>query len=114
MNEWVLVEVDDIPEQGGKGLELATPGGEGRSIFIVRKEGKLYAYLNRCPHTGVGLEWMPNEFFDYDRNYIQCAMHGALFAVEDGLCLRGPCIGQHLQPLALEVRREGCFVNIGA
>ena len=72
-------------------------------LFVVRKDGILAAYRNRCPHTGAPLEWLPDQFLDLDNSFIQCAIHGALFRPEDGYCLRGPCVGQSLEPLALEV-----------
>ena len=72
-------------------------------LFVVRKDGILAAYRNCCPHTGAPLEWLPDQFLDLDNSFIQCAIHGALFRPEDGYCLRGPCVGQSLEPLALEV-----------
>jgi nitrite reductase/ring-hydroxylating ferredoxin subunit len=41
---------------------------------------------------------------------IQCALHGALFRIEDGYCLYGPCQGASLHPLPL--RQEGAVVII--
>ena len=72
-------------------------------LFVVRKDEILAAYRNHCPHTGAPLEWLPDQFLDLDNNFIQCAIHGALFRPEDGYCLRGPCVGQSLEPLTLEV-----------
>ena len=72
-------------------------------IFLVRKEGQIYGYQNRCPHTGINLEWIPNQFLDVTERLIQCATHGALFRVEDGYCLRGPCVGESLQKLPLVI-----------
>jgi nitrite reductase/ring-hydroxylating ferredoxin subunit len=65
-------------------------------LLIVRQGMEIYAYLNSCPHTGVNLEWLPDQFLDSSAQYIQCAMHGAMFRIEDGLCVSGPCAGDAL------------------
>ena len=52
------------------------------------------------------MEWLPDRFLDAEGKLIQCALHGALFRPDTGLCLHGPCAGQRLQPLAL-IQRDG-------
>ncbi len=98
-----LCDLDDIADPGSRGFELMLGAQPPQRLFVVRKGGILAAYRNRCPHTGAPLEWLPNQFLDLDNSFIQCAIHGALFRPEDGYCLRGPCVGQSLEPLALEV-----------
>lgn len=93
-----LCRITDIPEPGAKGFEI-----DGRSIVAVRHRGLCHLYENRCPHRGVPLEWQPDQFLDYDRNFIQCATHGALFKIDDGLCIAGPCNGQRLRAVAFEL-----------
>ncbi len=114
MTDWIRIDLDGVGEGESRGLTVKDEAGDEHALFAVRKGGRLHVYRNRCPHTGVNLEWMPNEFFDYERNYIQCAMHGALFAVEDGRCLRGPCLGQSLRKLPLSIRDDGCWVDLSA
>jgi nitrite reductase/ring-hydroxylating ferredoxin subunit len=74
--------------------------------FVVRSGDHIAAFVNRCPHTGVNLNWLPDQFLDLDAKYIQCSLHGALFRVEDGLCVWGPCVAQSLQRLPLELRGD--------
>ncbi len=71
--------------------------------FLIYHENKVHSYLNRCPHTGVNLDWLPNQFLDSNNEFIQCATHGALFRIEDGRCLQGPCVGDQLQIINNEV-----------
>jgi len=78
----------------------------------VRRGAAVFAYHNRCPHTGVNLDWQPNQFLDLSNRYIQCATHGALFRLEDGFCLRGPCVGQYLQALRVVIEGEQVFIEI--
>jgi nitrite reductase/ring-hydroxylating ferredoxin subunit len=77
---------------------------EGRTVpaFAVRYDGKVRAYLNRCAHVAMELDWRPGEFFDQSGLYLMCATHGAMYAPESGQCLGGPCRGGALIPLATE------------
>lgn len=93
--------VDAIADPGSRGFALH--GGNGADFFVVCKGGQVHAYRNRCPHTGAPLEWLPHQFLDADNGFVECAMHGALFRVGDGYCLRGPCVGQSLEPVPVEV-----------
>ena len=93
-----LCALDDIPEDGAKGFELDTA-----SLFAVRRDGQVYLYRNRCPHRGVELNWLEDQFLDMDGQLIQCAMHGALFLIESGECVAGPCLGQALEPVPFAV-----------
>lgn len=77
---------------------------DGINFFIVRKDGVLYAYQNKCPHLGIPLEMMPDEFLDNEKALIQCSTHHALFLIDSGLCVSGPCINQSL--LNLPVREH--------
>jgi nitrite reductase/ring-hydroxylating ferredoxin subunit len=74
------------------------------ALLAVRRQGRLYLYRNRCPHRGIALEWQPDRFLDDSGSLIQCATHGALFLIENGECVSGPCPGQSLQPVAFEER----------
>lgn len=73
-------------------------------IFLVRKAGQIHGYLNQCPHTGGPLDWIPNQFLDLDRRWIQCATHDALFRIHDGVCVSGPCSGQSLTAVDLRLQ----------
>ena len=96
-----LCAVDEIAEPGSRGFEIDTDGEQPLRVFVVRKDGVLACYRNRCPHTGAPLEWLPDQFLDLDNSFIQCAIHGALFQLKDGLCLHGPCSGRSLQPVSI-------------
>jgi nitrite reductase/ring-hydroxylating ferredoxin subunit len=91
----------EIAEGSSRGFSLMTEQG-CRDVFVVRK-GELVAYLNSCPHTGGPLDWVPDQFLDLDGELIQCATHAALFRISDGLCVHGPCAGQSLQVVKVEV-----------
>jgi nitrite reductase/ring-hydroxylating ferredoxin subunit len=77
---------------------------EGRAVpaFAVRYRGAVHAYLNRCAHVAMELDWRAGEFFDQSGLYLICATHGAMYAPESGACLGGPCRGGALIPLVME------------
>ena len=77
--------------------------GEVVPAFLLRLGGQVVAYRNHCPHTGAPLNWTPDQFLNYEQEFIQCSIHGALFRLEDGYCLHGPCNGQSLQAIELEI-----------
>lgn len=89
---------DDLAENECRQFDL--PGDN--TGFVVRHRNRFHAYLNRCPHLGIELNWMPDRFLDADRCFIQCATHGALFTIDDGQCIAGPCAGDQLVALELQ------------
>lgn len=92
--------VADLAEGGCREVTV-WQGGERIEGFAMRHQGRLHLYRNRCPHTGAPLNWRPDTFLTPEGDLIQCALHGALFRIEDGLCLHGPCQGRHLAKLEL-------------
>jgi len=89
-----LCDATEVTEGHSKGFEL-----EGQRLLAIRKDDTLYVYENRCPHRGIPLEWLPDQFLDSSGSMIQCATHGALFLIENGECVAGPCEGQALRAL---------------
>ena len=53
---------------------------------------------------------MPDKFLDLDGSLIQCSSHGALFQVESGECITGPCAGDHLMQVELRVEDGSYYV----
>lgn len=95
----------DLPEGTSKGFQI-----NSGSIFIVRKDRTLYAYRNACPHLGIPLEWSKDKFLDDEGELIQCATHGALFKIDDGFCVYGPCANQSLSRISVEERDGKIYV----
>ena len=86
--------------EGGKGVRFKVPTANGeQAAFAVRYGGRGYAYLNRCAHVPVELDWIDGEFFDYSKLYLICATHGATYLPDSGLCVQGPCPGKRLEPV---------------
>jgi nitrite reductase/ring-hydroxylating ferredoxin subunit len=72
--------------------------------FALRFDGAVRAYLNRCLHVPVELDWQPGEFLDSDKRYILCSIHGAAYEPAGGRCVGGPCGRGHLTALRTEER----------
>ena len=105
-----LCSRDEIPENGTREFvfDNFTPP---YSLFVVRNKDAIHAYENRCPHTGVELNWQPNVFLDAELKHIQCGTHGALFRIEDGFCIYGPCAGASLTPIRLHIHKEMLYAD---
>ncbi|MBL8327764.1 MAG: Rieske 2Fe-2S domain-containing protein [Rubrivivax sp.] len=73
--------------------------------FVLRFEGRVFGYLNRCAHVPAEMDWQPGEFFDADRRSIICSIHGATYDPRDGRCTGGP--GGRGRLKALQVAEEG-------
>jgi len=98
----------------GPGLRFtALYQGRIEPAFAIRYARNVYAYLNRCAHKLVELDWEPGQFFGAERRYLVCATHGALYEPASGACVAGPCRGAALVPLPVE-ERDGAVWLAGA
>jgi len=90
-------------EEGGKGLrfDVKNVAGEVMPAFVVNYDYQYFAYLNKCGHIAVQLDYMPGEFFSDDGQTLVCATHGAEYAPDTGACQGGPCYGVGLEPLVI-------------
>ena len=109
-DEHPLCRLDDLAEGRSKGF-IIHPNSRYADLVVVRTRQGVYAYRNRCPHTGAPMEWEPDQFLDYTSTLIQCGIHGALFRIEDGYCVSGPCVRQSLQRVAV-IEREGRLIAL--
>jgi nitrite reductase/ring-hydroxylating ferredoxin subunit len=82
--------------------------------FVVQLEQGVRAYLNRCPHLGYALNYLPHDFLGYDRRYLLCRMHGALFEKDSGLCIAGPCLGRSLTALPSRIADDAVVIDARA
>jgi nitrite reductase/ring-hydroxylating ferredoxin subunit len=98
----VLVCVSELVTEGGKGVRFPViVFGDPASGFVVRYDGKPYAYLNRCAHVPIELDWFEGEFFESSGLYLMCSTHGAIYVPDSGHCAGGPCKGGKLRPISV-------------
>jgi nitrite reductase/ring-hydroxylating ferredoxin subunit len=87
--------------------------GERTAAFVVRYQGRVHAYLNRCAHMPMELDWREGEVFDSEGRDLICSTHGATYAADSGRCLGGPCGGTPLVRLRVE-ERNGEIYYLGS
>ena len=98
----VLCAVDDIGNGRAKEFSFRS-GNELYDIFVQNQDGNIYAYVNICPHAGTPLNMEEGRFMEKSGKYLMCHTHGALFQLDNGLCVAGPCNGAKLQAVAISV-----------
>jgi nitrite reductase/ring-hydroxylating ferredoxin subunit len=97
---------------GGPGVRFRVRWrGLPAPAFAVRHAGQARAYLNRCAHRAVELDWIEGEFFAATGSELICATHGARYHPATGTCLGGPCAGLGL--VALPVLERGGRLLLG-
>ena len=101
-----ICNISDLEDPGSKGFEIGS-GRKSKNIFLIKKDGQVYGYKNKCPHAGINLEWQPDEFLDNEKSLIQCSVHGALFHIDTGDCAGGPCNGNGLEKMQLSIDSTG-------
>ena len=106
-----LCHKNQLENQQTPGFEVIINGRE-ESIFLVEKNGEIKAWLDHCPHRGTPLSWMPDNYLDSEGEHLICATHGALFRVDDGICIAGPCINQALEPCNIEIIDDEIFLQL--
>lgn len=109
---WIRVCASDELAEGGDGVRFELPvsvsraGAPAPQAFAVRYDGRVHAWLNRCAHVPVELDWMPGKFFDESGLLLICATHGATYEPDTGHCVGGPCRGKALEPVTV-CERDG-------
>ncbi len=102
---WVRVCAAAELAEGGAGVRFELPapdaGAQALQAFAVRYDGRVHAWLNRCAHVAVELDWIPGKFFDASGLLLICATHGALYEPDTGRCVGGPCHGSALVRVAV-------------
>ena len=111
MRNFPICRVEDVPK--GRAIAREILLDDRKLVILLAAQdigegngdcGQYSAFLNSCPHTGVQLEWRPGDFMDPSNSYLQCSMHGALFQTDSGLCIEGPCVGDSLYKLDIELK----------
>jgi nitrite reductase/ring-hydroxylating ferredoxin subunit len=102
-----LCQAQDLLDSG-----LAVPFdvvyyGQSERAFAVRYQGRVHAYLNRCTHVPMEMDYQPNRFFDMTGHWLMCATHGAMYSPSTGHCRMGPCRGGLVK---IEVSEQGDVV----
>lgn len=103
-----LGPVELIADGGARNFVLQI-GANRFHGFVVRRGGDVFGYVDRCPHAGLPLAQQLDQYLTPDGGLIACSWHGAVFKVETGACVGGPCAGASLSPWPVEVREGRIF-----
>jgi nitrite reductase/ring-hydroxylating ferredoxin subunit len=103
-----LGPLDQIADGAARAFVLEMRAGRFHG-FVVRTGDAVHGYVDRCPHMGLPLAQTLDDYVHEGR--ILCSWHGAVFAIEDGRCLGGPCPGASLTPWPVSVR-DGVIVTV--
>ena len=98
-----LSALNDIADGGFAEVE-ATIDGDAESLVLYRLGDEVRAWLNVCPHAGRRLDWAPGQFLKSKDGHLVCAAHGASFELDLGDCVAGPCRGDALRAVQVQVR----------
>ncbi|MBX6323906.1 MAG: Rieske 2Fe-2S domain-containing protein [Rhodospirillaceae bacterium] len=104
----VLCRLDELAEGQTRSFVLGAGAARGE-VFVMRRGDRVLAYVNACPHLGTPLDTLPDRLLAADGRHFLCSTHGALFRIEDGFCVLGPCRGERLTPAAVRVA-DGCVL----
>ncbi len=108
-----LIALDSIEDGGFAEIE-ALVDGDAESLIVHRNGANARAWLNVCPHAGRRLDWAPGKFLKSKEGHLICAAHGASFELERGDCIAGPCRGDSLRAVAVEVRDGQVVLSDGS
>jgi len=98
-----LSALNDIADGGFAEVE-AMIDGDAESLVLYRLGEEVRAWLNICPHAGRRLDWAPGQFLKSKDGHLVCAAHGASFELDRGDCVAGPCRGDALRAVQVQVR----------
>jgi nitrite reductase/ring-hydroxylating ferredoxin subunit len=104
-----LVTLAALPD-GVPSEHEAVVDGDAESLILLREGDRVRAWFNICPHAGRRLDWAPGKFLVSKSGDLVCAVHGATFARVDGRCIAGPCVGESLREVPVEVRDGGVWL----
>ncbi len=97
-----VARVNELPQGSSKKFTM-THNGRQLEGFVVNYRGTFYAYVNRCCHIPMPMDWFENQFLSEDGRFIVCATHGATYDPATGECVAGPCPGEYLERLSLRM-----------
>ncbi len=110
----IAIESADLVD-GGKGIRFALPAlGEFVTGFVVRFQGRPYAYVNQCAHVSVELDWNEGDFFAAQQDFLICSTHGAHYRPDNGFCVMGPCKGKSLKPIKVIEQNQKIIINVAS
>jgi nitrite reductase/ring-hydroxylating ferredoxin subunit len=98
----------------GQSMKFLLPiRGADEECFLINFGGRFHAYVNRCRHVPMAMDWVENQFFVEDGRYLMCQTHNAYYEPATGECIAGPptACGKFLYRLPIEIEDGAIFVR---
>src|SRR5262249_5995145 len=92
----------------GESLKFMLPiRGTDEECFLINFGGEYHAYVNRCRHVPMAMDWVDNQFFAENDRYLMCQTHNAYYEPATGECIAGPptACGKFLYRVAVELEQ---------
>ena len=109
---WRLCHLAELLDGGARGFDPLDRGRD--TVFVVRRGGAVRVWADRCPHHGTPMPWRKDAYLNAAGDRIVCAAHGALFDIDSGLCMQGPCLGDRLRPVPFTLSADGELLLVPA
>jgi nitrite reductase/ring-hydroxylating ferredoxin subunit len=109
--EVVVGTVGDLAPGETRKFLLPTDG-EPTEAFLVNVGGTVHAWVNRCRHVEITMDWVEGRFLDETKCWIVCATHGALYAPDSGECVSGPPVGRSLIRVPLRIEADRLIATV--
>jgi nitrite reductase/ring-hydroxylating ferredoxin subunit len=96
------VSLSDVQQEQialGRFVRVKLGDPSGGTVLVGRVAGEWRAYLNVCRHRALPLDLGASSPMSEDGQHLLCHQHGALYRLEDGACVLGPCFGERLVPV---------------
>ncbi|MBI1746113.1 MAG: Rieske 2Fe-2S domain-containing protein [Acidobacteria bacterium] len=106
----LICQTSELPASKSLRFVLISPYGP-RGAFLLHYQGHFRAYLNKCLHLPVTLDYDTGDFFTGDGCQLLCQTHGALYDPLTGYCNAGPPIGLSLVPVKISVRQGSVYLE---
>lgn len=105
--KYLIPNADMLPEGEARSVKVAN-----QDFLITKQQGQVVAYRNLCPHQKKTLTRPDTSPLDDQGDYIQCGHHGALFSLQDGHCITGPCHGSQLKKATLGIEQGNFYLPL--
>jgi nitrite reductase/ring-hydroxylating ferredoxin subunit len=98
----------------GESMKFLLPiRGADEECFLINFNGEFHAYVNRCRHVPMPMDWVDNQFFAEEGRYLMCQTHNAYYEPGSGECIAGPssACGKFLYRVPLELEDEVIYAR---
>ncbi len=107
-----VARVSDL--KPGESMKFLLPiRGADEECFVINFNGEFHAYVNRCRHVPMPMDWVDNQFFAEEGRYLMCQTHNAYYEPASGECIAGPssACGKFLYQVPLEIKDDVIYAR---